>query len=51
MMQALNGSIVALITPMHENGEVDFESLSNLVEWHIEEGTAGIVSMLSLIHI
>ena len=45
MMQALNGSIVALITPMHENGEVDFESLSNLVEWHIKEGTAGIVSM------
>ena len=30
---------------MHENGGVDFESLSNLVEWHIKEGTAGIVSM------
>ena len=25
-MQALNGSIVALITPMHENGEVDFDA-------------------------
>ena len=45
MMQALNGSIVALITPMHENGEIDYETLSNLIEWHIEQGTCGIVSV------
>lgn len=37
------GSCVALVTPMKSNGEVDDEALNNLVEWHINEGTAAIV--------
>lgn len=37
------GSIVALITPFQENGDVDLEALKNLVEWHIEQGTDAIV--------
>lgn len=36
------GSIVALITPFR-NGAVDEKSLRDLVDWHVEEGTAGIV--------
>jgi len=39
------GSMVALVTPMHLDGSVDFDSLSKLVEWHIDSGTAAIVSM------
>lgn len=39
------GSIVALVTPMHANGEVDQHSLKKLVEYHINSGTAGIVSV------
>jgi 4-hydroxy-tetrahydrodipicolinate synthase len=41
----IKGSIVALITPMFENGEVDFVALKNLVEFHINNGTAAIVSV------
>ncbi|MGE3320081.1 MAG: 4-hydroxy-tetrahydrodipicolinate synthase [Candidatus Berkiella sp.] len=37
------GSCVALVTPMKSDGEVDDKALSNLVEWHISEGTAAIV--------
>ncbi len=39
------GSMVALVTPMFADGSVDFDSLSKLVEMHIESGTAAIVSM------
>ncbi len=45
MMQVLNGSLVALITPMLKNGEVDLISLGKLIDWHIDEGTNGIVSV------
>lgn len=45
MMQALNGSLVALITPMNLKGEVDFYSLEKLIEWHIANDTNGIVSV------
>lgn len=38
-----HGSLVALITPMHEDGSIDFTSLSNLIEWHIENQTNGLV--------
>ncbi|MBC6695842.1 4-hydroxy-tetrahydrodipicolinate synthase [Terrisporobacter mayombei] len=38
------GSAVALITPFDENGKVDFEKLSELVEYHIENGTDAIVA-------
>ena len=44
-MQVLKGSLVALVTPFHESGEVDYNSLENLVKWHIDEGTNGIVSV------
>lgn len=37
--------MVALVTPMFADGSVDFDSLSKLVEMHIESGTAAIVSM------
>ena len=45
MMQALKGSLVALITPMKLNGDIDYEKLDALLDWHIEEGTNGIVSV------
>ncbi|MFU8816822.1 MAG: 4-hydroxy-tetrahydrodipicolinate synthase [Pseudomonadales bacterium] len=41
----LSGSIVALVTPMKPDGAVDFEALETLIEWHIAEGTHGIVPM------
>lgn len=40
-----HGSMVALVTPMDENGALDFESLAKLVEFHIESGTDAIVAM------
>jgi 4-hydroxy-tetrahydrodipicolinate synthase len=45
MMQALKGSLVALVTPMIPNGDVDYEALESLIDWHIEKGTNGIVSV------
>ncbi len=39
----ITGSIVALVTPMYEDGTIDWESLDALVEWHINMGTAAIV--------
>ena len=44
-MQVLKGSLVALVTPFHESGKVDYDSLESLVQWHIDEGTNGIVSV------
>ena len=44
-MQALHGSLVALVTPMSPNGDVDYASLEKLIEWHIANGTNGIVSV------
>ena len=44
-MQALQGSLVALVTPLLKNGDVDYESLSNLLDWHIDNETDGIVSV------
>ncbi len=41
----INGSIVALITPMNSDGSVDYKSLENLVEYHIAEGTDAIVAV------
>ena len=37
--------MVALVTPMHADGSVDLDSLSKLVEMHVESGTSAIVSM------
>ena len=39
------GSIVALITPMHEDGSVDEDSLRRLVDFHVEQGTSAIVAV------
>ena len=35
----ITGSIVALVTPMHEDGSVDYATLRKLIDWHIAEGT------------
>jgi len=40
-----HGSMVALVTPMFEDGSVDYNSLSQLLEFHIEAGTDAIVSV------
>lgn len=39
------GSMVALVTPMQVDGSVDYESMANLVEFHIENNTSAIISM------
>lgn len=45
MQQRLQGSMTALVTPMHNNGEVDWQSLANLIDWQIEQGTKVLVSV------
>jgi 4-hydroxy-tetrahydrodipicolinate synthase len=42
-MATLNGSLVAIITPMHEDGSLDLDAFRKLIDWHIKEGTDGIV--------
>jgi 4-hydroxy-tetrahydrodipicolinate synthase len=39
----LKGSLVAIVTPMHDDGTLDFAALRSLIDWHIEQGTDGIV--------
>ena len=41
-MKPIIGSIVALVTPMHEDGSVDYPGLRRLIDWHVAEGTACI---------
>lgn len=38
-MKQIQGSIVALVTPMLEDGSVDYPTLRQLIDWHIAEGT------------
>ena len=38
-MKPITGSIVALATPLHDDGSVDYPTLRKLVDWHIAEGT------------
>ena len=38
-MKPIFGSIVALVTPMHEDGSVNYDQLRQLIDWHIAEGT------------
>lgn len=40
-----HGSMVALVTPMFEDGSVDFDNLKKLIDFHIEEGTDAIVAV------
>ena len=42
----LAGSIVALVTPMHRSGEIDWPALDRLIDWHVGSGTHGIVRTL-----
>ena len=44
-LQGLRGSIVALITPFHADGSVNFEKLRELTAWHIENGTDAILAL------
>ena len=37
------GSLVAIVTPMREDGGLDFDAFRKLIDWHIKEGTDGIV--------
>lgn len=41
----ISGSLVALVTPMLPNGELDWQRLHDLIEFHIEKGTDGIVAV------
>jgi 4-hydroxy-tetrahydrodipicolinate synthase len=42
-MALLQGSLVAIVTPMLEDGALDLAAFRNLIDWHIEQGTDGIV--------
>ena len=39
----LKGSITALVTPMESDGEINWEGLQDLIEWHISASTSGLV--------
>lgn len=39
----IQGSLVAVVTPMHPDGNLDLDCLRRLIDWHITEGTDGIV--------
>ena len=41
----ISGSIVALVTPMLNDGSVDYAALQRLVDWHISSGTNAIVAV------
>lgn len=42
-IQNLRGSIVAIVTPFKDNGEIDLDAFDTLLEWHIAQGTNGLV--------
>ena len=41
----ISGSLVALVTPMLEGGGIDWDTLDALIDWHIDQGTEGIVTV------
>ena len=41
----MKGSIVAIVTPMHANGDINFNDLEKLINWHLDNGTNGIVAV------
>jgi 4-hydroxy-tetrahydrodipicolinate synthase len=43
--QRITGSLVALVTPMLEDGSLDWDALDRLVDWHISEGTHALVAV------
>ena len=42
-MKAITGSIVAIVTPMFEDGSLDLDGLRKLVDYHVQEGTDAMV--------
>ena len=43
MSDRLQGSLVALVTPMRDDGSLDLDAFNHLVDWHVASGTSGIV--------
>lgn len=43
LAKKITGSLVAIVTPMHPDGSLDLPGLRQLIDWHIAEGTDGIV--------
>ncbi len=41
----ITGSIVAIVTPMFEDGSLDWDSYRKLIDWHVEQGTHAIVAV------
>jgi 4-hydroxy-tetrahydrodipicolinate synthase len=41
----ITGSLVAIVSPMHEDGSLDFDAYRRLIDWHVAEGTAAIVAV------
>ncbi|MFP5483532.1 MAG: dihydrodipicolinate synthase family protein, partial [Gammaproteobacteria bacterium] len=41
----ITGSIVAIVSPMFEDGSLDYDSYRQLIDWHIEQGTDSIVAV------
>jgi 4-hydroxy-tetrahydrodipicolinate synthase len=41
----IKGSIVAIVSPMREDGSLDFDAYRRLIEWHVAEGTNAIVAV------
>lgn len=39
----IQGSLVAIVTPMHADGSLDLPALRKLIDWHVAEGTDGVV--------
>jgi len=39
------GSMVALVTPMNAQGDIDWQALNDLIDWHLQEGTNAIVAV------
>ena len=39
----INGSLVAIVTPMRADGSIDMPRFKDLIDWHVQEGTDGIV--------
>ncbi len=41
----IEGSLVAIVTPMRDDGSLDLDAFRKLIEWHVESGTAAIVAV------
>ena len=42
----ITGSLVALVTPFHvDSYDIDWDSLKSLIDWHVDQGTDGIVTV------